>query len=283
MRPVVTGQALETLEGDRERDEAQGQVDPEDHRPVERLGDESAQDGTGQARRHEHAGEIDLVASPLLGRHEIGDDGLGQGDQPAAAESLEAARQDEHQHARRERAGHRAQDEDRDPDQHGDPPAMDVAELAVEGRHGRGGQEIGRHHPGQVLQIAEVPADGRQGRGDDGLVEGRQEHGQHEAQDDGADLRMAQGRAHVGREGLIHGHLSRGGHFLAPPTHVGHRCSFVPKVRSGGDMHGRESAPARRTCDIGDLPSPARWPYLSKMSYAGCHDGSLPFVPNPVP
>ena len=93
----------------------------------------------------------------------------------------------------RQRAGDGADDEDRDADQHGDAPAVGIAELAVERRHGGGGQEIDRHDPGQVLEVAELAADGRQRRRDDGLVERRQEHGEHDAEDDRADLGMAQG------------------------------------------------------------------------------------------
>ena len=72
-----------------------GQVDPEDHRPVQVLGEKPAEHRPGEARGHEHAGEIDLVAAALPGRHEIGDDGLRERDEPAAAEALQAARQDQ--------------------------------------------------------------------------------------------------------------------------------------------------------------------------------------------
>ena len=39
-----------------------------------------------------------------------------------------------------------------------------------------------------------MPADGRQRGGDDGLVERAEEHRQHDAEDDGADLGMRQPR-----------------------------------------------------------------------------------------
>ena len=92
------------------------------------------------------------------------------------------------EHVRRQRAGDRADDEDRDADQHRDPPAMDVAELAVERRHRGRGQEIDGDDPGQMLEVAELAPDGRQRRGDDGLVEGREEHGEKDADEDRADL-----------------------------------------------------------------------------------------------
>ena len=90
------GRRLQALVGDQKaRASPSGQVDPEDHRPVEVLGEKPAQHRPGEARGHEHAGEIDLIAAALPGRHEIGDDGLRERDEPAAAEALQAARQDQ--------------------------------------------------------------------------------------------------------------------------------------------------------------------------------------------
>ena len=73
-------------------------------------------------------------------------------------------------------------------------PAVDVAELAVERRHRGGGEQVGGDDPGQVLDVAELAADGRQRGRDDGLVERRQEHRQHQAEDDRADRCGVDGR-----------------------------------------------------------------------------------------
>jgi hypothetical protein len=67
-----------------------------------------------------------------------------------------------------------------------------VAELAVERGDGGRGEEIGGHHPGHVLDIAKLAADRRQGGRDDGLVEGREQHRDDDAADDGADLAVAE-------------------------------------------------------------------------------------------
>ena len=95
VRPLVARQPLQAPIGDQERQQSERQVDPEDHRPVQMLGEKAAQHRPGEARGHEHAGEIDLIAAALPGRHEIGHDGLREGDQPPAAEALQAARQDQ--------------------------------------------------------------------------------------------------------------------------------------------------------------------------------------------
>ena len=194
VRPLMARQPLQRRVRHPVGGEPQRQVDPEDHRPVQRLGDHAAEHRPEQRRGHEDGGDIDLVFAALLGRHHVGDDGLRQRDQPAAAEPLDEARQHEQPERRRERAGDRADDEDDDAREQRHPPPMDVGELAVERRHGGGGEQIGRHHPGQMRHVAELAPDRRHGGGDDGLVQRRQEHGEHDAEDDGADIRMGKGR-----------------------------------------------------------------------------------------
>ncbi len=51
----------------------------------------------------------------------------------------------------------------------------------------------------EVVHVGELPADGRQRGGDDGLVERRQEHGQQQAHQDGADFGGGQRRLHDSR------------------------------------------------------------------------------------
>ena len=110
---------------------------------------------------------------------------LGQRHDAAAADALQAAAEDQHQHARRSRARSRAGHEHAERDQHHAAAAVDVAELAVERRHHGRGQQIGDHDPGQVLEIVERPADGRQRRRHDGLIERAEKHRQRQAADDG--------------------------------------------------------------------------------------------------
>ena len=110
--------------------------------------------GPSDAGRHEHRGDQALVARALLGRHDVGDDGLGQRDQAAAADALQAAGQDQRQHRGGQGAGDRAQHEQRDAGQQHGAAAVDVAELAVERRHRGRAQQVGGHHPGQLVEIA---------------------------------------------------------------------------------------------------------------------------------
>ena len=187
--------AAQHARGHAERHQAERQVDPENQRPVDMFSQKAAEHRPAHRGGREHRADIALVAAALARGNNVGDDGLRERHQPAAAEALEGARQHQLGHAGRQRAGHRARDKNADGDEHQHAPAVDIRELAVERRHRRAGEQIGRHHPGQVADIAEMPADGRQRGGDDGLVERAEEHRQHDAEHDGADFRMREPRA----------------------------------------------------------------------------------------
>ena len=181
---------------------AERHVDPEDHRPVQMFGEHAAEHRPADTGRHPHAAEIGLVLAALARGHHVGNHGLHDRHDAAAAEPLQAAREDQHRHVRRHRAQHRARDEQAErSDDHG-AAAIDVAERAEHRRHRGRGQQIGRDHPGEIGDVVELAADGRQRGRDDGLVERGQEHRQHQAHQDGADLvlasaaRAAQSAAH---------------------------------------------------------------------------------------
>ena len=97
---------------------AERQVDPEDQRPVQMLGEHAAEHRAGDRGGGEHRAEIALVAPALARRDGVADDGLRQRDQSAAAEALQRARRDQRRHGGRERAGDRADNEDRDAAEH---------------------------------------------------------------------------------------------------------------------------------------------------------------------
>ena len=178
--------------GQHRRRQGERHVEPKDHRPVQMLGNDAAEHRAGGAGDDPDRAGIGLVIAALARRHRVGDDRLGQRHDAAAADALQAAAEDQHQHARRGGAGGRARHEHAERHQHHAAPAVNVAELAVERRdHGRG-QQISDHHPGQVLEIVEGAADGRQRRRHDGLVQRAEKHRQRQAADDGDDLAPAE-------------------------------------------------------------------------------------------
>jgi len=178
------------------------------------FGNEPAKQRPRHTRQHECARHIRLVARALLGRNDVPDDGLRQRDQPAAAEALEGAGDDQDQHAGRERARGRTGDEHADGDQQRDAPANDVAELAVDRRNHGCGEQIGGHHPGQQLIIAELAPDrGQRGR-HDGLIERRDQHREQHAEHNQPRLGRRQGcvrrRRGAGTWGVIWvGHIAQ--------------------------------------------------------------------------
>ena len=147
---------------------ADRQIDVEDPAPGEVGGDESADQRTGDARRRESGAEHALVASPLPGRHDVGDRRLRTDDQPAAAEALDRTKDDELGEVTAQAAQRRAHQEDDDGRLEDALPPVEVAELAVERDDGGLGQEVRGHHPGQMGEPAELGDDGRERGGDDG-------------------------------------------------------------------------------------------------------------------
>ncbi len=237
MGALVARQPAQHPVGHQERDQAERQVDPEDHRPVQMLGEEAAEHRPRDARGHEHAGDVALIAAPLPGRDHVGDDRLRERDQAAAAQPLERPGDDQDRHRGGERAGERARDEGADPDQKDQPAAMDVAELAVERGHRGRGQKVGGHHPGQVRGIAELATDGRQRGRDDRLVERRQQHRQQDADHDRAHRRMVE-RRRLAQLGRLNGHGGRStqvslrsieGRLPARPINAARRAAAIEK------------------------------------------------------
>ena len=238
VRAVVAGQALQRRIADEEGQCAQRQVDPEDQRPVQVLGEEAAERGAEQAGQQEDAGEIDLILAALLGRHDVGDDGLGQRDEPAAAQSLHGARGDEPGHGGRHGAGHGPRDENDHAERQRGAAALDVAELAIKWRHCRGGEEVDGGNPGDGAEIAEIAGNRRKCSRDDGLVEGAEEHGNTHTDEDDADIGMGHGRV----AGRLAGHglgcerrwtvfssLAPGGKSRLPTRHAGQPFGPTPK------------------------------------------------------
>ncbi len=100
--------------GHEEGDEAEGQVDVEDPAPGEVVGEEAAEQGPGHAGGAEHGPEVALVAAALPGADDVGDDRLGQHDEPTGADALDRPEGDELAHRGGETGQDAADDEDHD-------------------------------------------------------------------------------------------------------------------------------------------------------------------------
>jgi hypothetical protein len=165
---------------DHERDDPDRQVDVEHPAPGQAVGEEPAEQRPDDARDAEDRAEGALVLAPLAGRHDVGHDRLGQHYQAAAAQPLQGAERDQLDHAVRQAAQRRADQEDHDRRLEQPLAAVLVAELAPQRRRCRRGEQVGGHYPGQMAQAAEVADDrGQRGR-DDGLVERGEQDREHQ-------------------------------------------------------------------------------------------------------
>lgn len=178
----------------RERQCAQRKIDPEDHRPVQMFGEQSAEHRSADSGRNPHGREIGLVLAAFARRHHVGNHDLHQRQDAAAADTLQRARENQRQDIRRNRAQHRADQEQRQRGYDHRAAAVDVAQRAVDRRDRGGGKKIRGDHPRQAGDVVELAADGRQRGGNDGLIERGQKHREHQAQQDGPHFAFRQRR-----------------------------------------------------------------------------------------
>ncbi len=237
LAPAVEHRDLAHLrQQQRQRSKSERHVDPEDHRPVQMFGEHAADHRPGDTRRHPYTAEIGLVLPALARRHHVRNHRLYDRHDAAAAEPLQAPRQNQHWHVRRYRAQNRARDEQAQRrDDHG-AAAIDVGQRAEHRRDCGGGQKVGRDHPRQAGDVLELPADGRQRGGDDGLVERGQKHRQHQADQDGANF---------ARDGL--GQYLLVGRLTALPFELVHADVCLIGRR-------REAAQNRYACNVSGKP-----------------------------
>ena len=185
---------LRGAEGTRDhgqRDQAEREVDVEDPPPGEVVDEETAQQRACDDRDPEDGAEEPLVAAAVARRDEIADDGHREHEQPAAAEALHGAEGDQLRHGLRQTAQRRAGEEDHECDLQQPLASVEIAELPVQRPDDRRGQQVGRHHPREVLEAAEVADDGRQRRRDDRLVErGDQQHEEQRSEDEAPGLHL---------------------------------------------------------------------------------------------
>jgi hypothetical protein len=132
------------------------------------------------------------VLAAVLGRNDVGDDGLREDHQAAAAQTLDGAEDHKVPEIGGEGAAHRGEGEQCNGHKEQVAAAQDVTELAVDGHHDGGGQQVGGGDPGLVLHAAELPHDGGHRGGDDGLVQAGEEHSGDQGREDDPDAFLGQ-------------------------------------------------------------------------------------------
>ncbi len=184
--------------------QAQGDVDPEHPAPAGAFGEPAAQQRAGHRGDGEDAAHHAHVFAAFTGRNDVGDDRLGEDHQAAAAQALDDAGDDEHAHVAGERAHHRTDHEQNDGCHQQGLASHEVTELAVD-RHGDGGGEDERgDDPQHVVDAVEFAHDGGQRRAQHGLVQRRQEHGEHKAHEEQHDVLFLWRLPHLGAGRVSH-------------------------------------------------------------------------------
>jgi hypothetical protein len=167
-------------EDEQQRHQADGHVHVEDPTPGEVVREEPAQPGTDDARDAEHGAEYALVLAALGRAENVRHDRERRGEDSRAPQALEGPERDQLAHAARLARKNRSGEEKHHADEHHDLAAVEVGELAIDGDHRGGGQQVCGHHPGIKAQAIEVLEDLRHCGCHDGLVERAEQQRHHD-------------------------------------------------------------------------------------------------------
>ena len=178
---VIEGQIAPDADEDGRAD---GEVEEEDERPADGVGDDTADGGPDEDREPEDGAEESLVPTSLGRREQVTDDRQRDREQRSGTESLDAPGRDELPHLLGQAGEERADHEDADPEQEDRPPAEQVGELAVERSADRGREQVGGERPRVEVVATEVGDDPWQRRSDHRLVECREEDADHDRAED---------------------------------------------------------------------------------------------------
>ena len=192
-----------------EREDAYRHVDVEDPAPAPVIGDRAAQHRPEDRGEAEDGDEESLPLAALGRREDVADDRLRDRHQGTGAKTLQGAVGDQLGHVLAGARKRRADQEDDHAAEEEDAATVDVGELAVD-RHGnRRGEQVGGDNPGIVLAAAaQVTDDLWQGGRDDGLVERREQHAEHQSGDQRHESRGADSLANSSRRRDLIGTVS---------------------------------------------------------------------------
>ena len=240
--PEPPGKERERQREDRHADR---EVDEEDPVPVERVGDDAAEQHAGGAAAREDEAEDAHRLRPLRRLDEQGHD-QRQRDcrDDRAADPLHGAGGDELALRARKAAGERREREDRDPDQEQPTVSEEVAEAPAEEEEAAEREQVGVDHPRErLLREAEVVADRRERDVHDRPVE--DDHQVPEAEDEECEPTGA---------GIGDGHR---GILSALPQSVSRLGRREPSELIG------------RACLLPRLPTPVRAPQWGRLPSEG--------------
>ncbi len=162
---------LEVAVDEKDRQCPERQIDPEDPAPAELLGEVAAEQGAGDAGDRIDRRDVALILAHLPRRNGVGNHGKRKSNQAAPSQSLQHSGRQQGLQILGEGAGHRARQKQADADIEHPHPAKEIAQLAVEGQHGGGRQQVGGDHPGEGATGMQLGANHGQRGSDDAFFQ----------------------------------------------------------------------------------------------------------------
>src|SRR5215213_6110664 len=169
---------------ERERDDAEGQVDVEEPPPGEVVGDPTTDQRSRDGGDPEDGSYVAYVLAALAGAYDVADDGLRERHDGAHPEALHGAGGDQPPEALRRPCQNGAQHEDDDPRDVETTPTVDVGEFADDRNGHGGGEECRGGDPGVMLYTTQLRDDDRHGGRDDSLADRCHQHAEHQPDED---------------------------------------------------------------------------------------------------
>lgn len=163
------------------------------------LDEKAAGERPDHGREAVHAAEEPLEAAAFGGRDDVGDGGHRDDHQPAAAEALQRAQENQLRHVLRDAAKNRPGEKDQDRRLKHDLAAELIAELAIKRNDDGRAEQVGRDDPREVFEPAQIADDGRQRGRYDGLIERAEQHHEQERREQQSDRRFRFDACGVGR------------------------------------------------------------------------------------
>ncbi len=203
------------------------------------VGEQPAQQRSDDRRDPEDRADRALVLAPLPQRDDVGDQRHRRHHQAARADALDRPPDDQQRHVRRQPAQERAGDEHDRGHLEDHLAAEQVAELADQHRRHGLREQVRGHHPGHVLGTAQVRHDRGQRGAHDRLVQGREQHAEHDRDEDD-----------VAAPTVQHGRLDGGGpwRFLGDCHAATITPVHRPRMRGGAARVRAGPVSARRGC-----------------------------------
>ena len=159
-------------------------IDPKRPPPGQIVGEVPAQQRPDDRRDTEDRAQDALIAAPFPERDHLADQRAGRDRDSAAADPLQGARSHQHGHRMGQPAGHRSDDEEHHRGLEHPFAAEQIPELADQRGDDRRRQQIAGDNPGLTAGVAQVGDDRRQRGGNDRLVQRREQHAQHDRDED---------------------------------------------------------------------------------------------------